>query len=159
MNRKSQSAMEYLMTYGWAILVVLIALGALFYLGVFSPTVPNVCNIPAPFSCQDIKLADTGDTLTLRIGSTGLTSITYTNPAQAGPTSAIKLNGVGCVISNDGDTNYDGDAVNMKSSIVDVICTSTLTKGTKFSGTITFNYQRAGGLPHTTEGSFSGTVE
>ena len=41
MNRKSQSAMEYLMTYGWAILVVLIALGALFYLGVFNPKTPS----------------------------------------------------------------------------------------------------------------------
>jgi uncharacterized protein (UPF0333 family) len=29
--RKSQAAMEFLMTYGWAILVVLVALGALAY--------------------------------------------------------------------------------------------------------------------------------
>ena len=29
--RKSQAAMEFLMTYGWAILVVLVAIGALAY--------------------------------------------------------------------------------------------------------------------------------
>ncbi len=34
--QKSQSAMEYLMTYGWAILIIAVVLGALFQLGVFS---------------------------------------------------------------------------------------------------------------------------
>ncbi len=35
-GRKAQSAMEYLMTYGWAILIIAIVLAALFSLGVFS---------------------------------------------------------------------------------------------------------------------------
>ena len=34
---KSQSAMEYLMTYGWSILIVAVVLGALSFLGVFNP--------------------------------------------------------------------------------------------------------------------------
>ncbi len=34
--RKSQSAMEYLMTYGWAILIIAVVLSVLFQLGVFS---------------------------------------------------------------------------------------------------------------------------
>ncbi len=34
---RSQSAMEYLMTYGWSILIVAVVLGALAYLGVFNP--------------------------------------------------------------------------------------------------------------------------
>jgi hypothetical protein len=33
---RAQSAMEYLMTYGWAILIIAVVLGALFSLGVFS---------------------------------------------------------------------------------------------------------------------------
>ena len=33
---KSQSAMEYLMTYGWAILIIAVVLAVLFQLGVFS---------------------------------------------------------------------------------------------------------------------------
>ena len=37
MHKKSQAAMEFLMTYGWAILVVLVAIGALAYFGVLSP--------------------------------------------------------------------------------------------------------------------------
>lgn len=36
-SKKGQAAMEFLMTYGWAILVVLVAIGALAYFGVLSP--------------------------------------------------------------------------------------------------------------------------
>ena len=35
-SQKAQSAMEYLMTYGWAILIIAIVLAALFSLGIFS---------------------------------------------------------------------------------------------------------------------------
>jgi hypothetical protein len=36
-SKRSQSAMEYLMTYGWSILIVAVVLGALSFLGVFNP--------------------------------------------------------------------------------------------------------------------------
>lgn len=38
-NKKGQEALEFLMTYGWAILVVLIAIGILTYLGLFEDKV------------------------------------------------------------------------------------------------------------------------
>lgn len=37
-GRKGQSALEYLMTYGWAILIIIIVGGVLYYYGVFSPS-------------------------------------------------------------------------------------------------------------------------
>ncbi len=37
MNRKGQAATEFLMTYGWAILIVIVVGGILAYYGVFSP--------------------------------------------------------------------------------------------------------------------------
>jgi hypothetical protein len=37
MNKKSQAAMEFLMTYGWALLVVLIAIAALAFFGMLNP--------------------------------------------------------------------------------------------------------------------------
>jgi len=37
MNKRGQAAVEFLMTYGWAILVAIIAIGVLAYFGVFSP--------------------------------------------------------------------------------------------------------------------------
>ena len=33
-NNRAQAALEFLMTYGWAILVVLVSIGALAYFGV-----------------------------------------------------------------------------------------------------------------------------
>ena len=38
MSRKGQAAMEFLMTYGWAILAAIIAIGVLAYFGVFNPS-------------------------------------------------------------------------------------------------------------------------
>ncbi len=44
-KKKAQAAMEFLMTYGWAILVVLIVIGALSYFGVLNPAnlLPDKC--------------------------------------------------------------------------------------------------------------------
>jgi len=53
-SAKAQSAMEYLMTYGWAILIISIVLAALFQLGVFNPMAfapkapPGACQVFRP---------------------------------------------------------------------------------------------------------------
>ncbi|MGC8662683.1 MAG: LamG-like jellyroll fold domain-containing protein, partial [Candidatus Micrarchaeia archaeon] len=47
---KAQSAMEYLMTYGWAILIIAVVLAALFQLGVFNAN--NFAPKAPPGSCQ-----------------------------------------------------------------------------------------------------------
>jgi hypothetical protein len=50
-SSKSQSAMEYLMTYGWAILIIAVVLGVLFQMGVFSGSAltpkapPGACTV------------------------------------------------------------------------------------------------------------------
>jgi hypothetical protein len=46
---KSQAAMEYLMTYGWAILIIVLALGVLYSLGVMNPK--NFIPRAPPGSC------------------------------------------------------------------------------------------------------------
>lgn len=50
--------MEFLMTYGWAILVVLAAIGALAYFGVLSPDrfLPDKCVFNPPLSCSEYKI-------------------------------------------------------------------------------------------------------
>ncbi|MDP3765700.1 MAG: hypothetical protein Q8R04_04240, partial [Nanoarchaeota archaeon] len=54
-SRSSQAAMEFLMTYGWAILVVLVAIGALAYFGVLNPSrfLPASCTVAPGISCDD----------------------------------------------------------------------------------------------------------
>ncbi|MFH1073127.1 MAG: hypothetical protein V1743_06900 [Nanoarchaeota archaeon] len=62
MRKKGQAAMEFLMTYGWAILVVLAAIGALAYFGVLSPKniLPSSCTVGAGFGCKDSKATANG---------------------------------------------------------------------------------------------------
>ena len=50
-NKKGQAALEYLMTYGWAILAVVVVLAVLWYLGIFTPKAPEMCVFDSPFSC------------------------------------------------------------------------------------------------------------
>ena len=59
-SSKLQSAMEYLMTYGWAILIIAIVLVALFSLGVFNSA--NFAPKAPPGSCQVIRPFGAGTT-------------------------------------------------------------------------------------------------
>ncbi len=65
MRRKAQSAMEYLMTYGWAILIIAIALASLFFLGVFNPNTfapkaaPGACSVYRPYGPGTTQFVDT----------------------------------------------------------------------------------------------------
>ena len=58
-NKKAQGALEFLMTYGWAFLVILIMIGALAYFGVLNPTkfLPERCTFGTQFLCKDYLLA------------------------------------------------------------------------------------------------------
>ena len=57
---RAQSAMEYLMTYGWAILIIAIVLAALFQLGVFSSN--TFAPKASPGSCQVFRPNGPGST-------------------------------------------------------------------------------------------------
>lgn len=63
-NKKAQGALEFLMTYGWAFLVILIMIGALAYFGVLSPTkfLPERCTFGSQFMCKDYLMSTDGST-------------------------------------------------------------------------------------------------
>ena len=60
---KAQSAMEYLTTYGWAILIIAVVVSVLAASGFFSAKTytRNFCIFPADFSCVNGYLASTGN--------------------------------------------------------------------------------------------------
>ena len=64
-SKKSQAAMEFLMTYGWAILVVLAAIAALAYFGVLSPEkfLPEKCLMETGFTCISSKVESAQSTI------------------------------------------------------------------------------------------------
>ena len=62
-EKKAQAAMEFLMTYGWALLVVLIAIGALAFFGVLDPVkfLPQSCTLGAGFACNDFRASESSN--------------------------------------------------------------------------------------------------
>ncbi len=68
-GNRGQAAMEFLMTYGWAILVVLVVIGALAYFGVLSPDtlLPEKCTLPVMLNCKDWRVDKTASTIALTI--------------------------------------------------------------------------------------------
>lgn len=87
MNKKGQAAMEFLMTYGWAILVVLVAIGALAYFGVLSPEklLPEKCILATGsglFCDKNLVKADAStSTITMRVKNTNVDAIQITSVA------------------------------------------------------------------------------
>ncbi|MFP4116751.1 MAG: hypothetical protein ACLFTY_01920 [Candidatus Aenigmatarchaeota archaeon] len=67
-KKKGQAAMEYLMTYGWAILAVVIVGGVLYYYGVFEPDLPNQGCPNEPVAVESNAWeVDTGEPASLRL--------------------------------------------------------------------------------------------
>ncbi len=78
-RKRSQAAMEFLMTYGWAILVVLIVIGALAYFGVITPDslMPERCSLGVGLGCNDFSVTE--DDIQLKISNNGGREITINN--------------------------------------------------------------------------------
>jgi hypothetical protein len=145
-GKKGQAAMEYLMTYGWAILIILIALGALFYLGVFRPKASNVCMGSPPLQCTDVKLTQDG-VLTLVLGAVGTDEATLTSASLTSPEA---LNSGALTIAL--DENPSSKTVTM--------WTGNRNQGKKFAGSATATTTMEGStVQHTKIIQFSGSIE
>jgi hypothetical protein len=70
--RKGQSALEYLVTYGWAILAIVIVAAILWYFGVFNPsrfTSSHQCGGFADFQCIDYNASTSAGTASIILGN------------------------------------------------------------------------------------------
>ncbi len=146
--RKSQAAMEFLMTYGWAILVVLVAIGALAYFGVLSPDrfLPAKCQLPAGIACTDFRIDGVANTLTIVLRN-GL----------GFDTTAVGIYATGCTEST-GNTLNNGQQANFP-----LTCSAdpdTLVSGQKYSGDVNVTYTNVDtDLAHKVQGTITGRVE
>ncbi|MFC1768672.1 hypothetical protein ACFLZX_02815 [Nanoarchaeota archaeon] len=145
MAKKGQAAMEFLMTYGWAILVVLIAIGALAYFGVLSPDkfLPEKCVIAtgSGLFCDEYTASSADDTVTLRVKniqteSAWVDSVSIDQPSCNFTTADTQ-------ISADNTTDF-------------VLSCPNLNSGDKIKGSITidldFGSAAGEGLPKSTTG-------
>ena len=135
--------MEYLMTYGWAILIVIIVAAALFALGVFNPSTYTgraAMGFGELGTPSDWQYSGTTLTIVLRnqvgqdinvtsVSSTGCTTNTTATDISAGGTGTFTL----------------------------TTCASK-SAGSSFSQQVTAQYSVAGGLPRTASGTITGTA-
>ncbi len=64
-DSRAQGALEFLTTYGWAFIVVLVMVGALTHFGVLNPAslAPERCVSPAGFECRDSQVLTEGQSI------------------------------------------------------------------------------------------------
>ena len=173
MKKKAQAAMEFLMTYGWAILVVLIVIGALAYFGVLNPQnlLPEKCTLPMGLYCRDhIIKGGTPGSISLKLENgmghgIMITSITIDGQILNGCTIDLKTATPGGV---DNYNELDGwHLANGDSGSVNISCSSVAEFSGKTKGDITLVYcddtsvddDDCAAFSHTMEGELMAKVE
>jgi hypothetical protein len=151
---RAQASMEFLMTYGWAILVVLAAIGALAYFGVLSPDkfLPSKCSMTPGIDCSEFKISPTDITFAFRNGIGQTLIITQIDVSQQG--------GGICSWQISNGTFPNGEIRTFKASDSGVSCTNGAV-GDRYRGDIIVHYYQKGfqDIPKTTDGSVVGKVQ
>ena len=146
MYKKSQAAMEFLMTYGWAILVVLVAIGALAYFGVLSPGrfLPERCSLPSGITCLDFNVEASRVILALQnnFGET------------------ITIDEVKVTKKNNGSCSNTESRLlkNNKKTIIIVLDCNNGKTGEKFKGDINITYTKEDLVSHVIKGTIIAKV-
>ncbi len=91
---KAQSGLEYLMNYGWAVLMIVIVLGILYAIGIlnFSNITQQACTPATGFSCTNLTLNTSGylaATVGTSIGSLSITGTGCSNSTNAPPSNTF----------------------------------------------------------------------
>lgn len=142
MNKKGQAALEFLMTYGWAILAAVIVIGVLWFLiGNPANLVGNKFLITDPFVANAHSL------------STGSVQIEVRNGAGESVTvTGLELEGCGSAVQSQAISAGSLQAFT-------VTCSPALTTGDRFTGDLTLNYTTSGSsVTQRATGSVSGRV-
>lgn len=148
-NTKGQGAMEFLVTYGWAFLIVLIMIGALSHFGVFGSFNSEKCVSSPEFECYDYAVSSSSQVFRFK------------NNLD----ESIKLSNASVTIKGDEGTKincYVPSESIESGQLFDVSCEDNLTGDKNANLDIDFNYYSATSSasyskPHSVE--VSGRVE
>ncbi len=165
---KGQAAMEYLMTYGWAILVIVIVLALLAYFLPRFTAVPEVCEFSQPgFTCS---------TNPAIIMNTSTNQVVAEFNLQNGKGQAVNVSKVLCTTAAFADANYTfatqvppaqqlvaaGSSEKMSSTCVDVNGNPiSLTPNSAFQGVLVIYYNYVNDVttvPRPADATLTGTV-
>ncbi|MDD5086340.1 MAG: hypothetical protein PHV16_01180 [Candidatus Nanoarchaeia archaeon] len=135
-KKRAQAAMEFLMTYGWAILVVLVVIGALAYFGVLNPQnlMPEKCTFPMGLYCEDYILRE-GAAASFRLQNGMGNSINITK---------ISINSQSYTQLDCENLEVNTVIHNGESEIITVPCTSLEASNSKVRAEIDLTYCDAG---------------
>ncbi len=162
-NKRGQAAMEFLMTYGWAILVVLVVIGALAYFGVLTPEtfLPEKCTFPIQLGCQDYRVttATTPDSITLVLSNGAGRDMRIQRVAVSG--AAINDGAAGldvCVDATAQDVT-NGQQKTFTAATADCVLTNTGKSKNKYNITVLYNWIDSPGIAHTMSGELLAKTE
>ena len=162
-TKKAQSAMEYLMTYGWAILIVIIVAAALYALGIFNPAT-YTGRIPTGFTTlgapDDWDVDSAGDVRVLLNNRLASQIEVYTITVSTTTGTPDIWSTANCTGSDDYMTIAPGGNVDPSTACSSVIYDLTVgsqTTGTTYSVDVEILYN-SGGFNHTESGKITGTV-
>ena len=155
---KGQGALEYLMTYGWAILIIVIIGGSLFALGVFNPSSWSSNKRATGFtsvhlSDWKVNMSGSNAVLTLVVANQYGSTITLWN-VSARPSSESADR---CWSTNLWQ-NLGTDSSATIATNSSLNCAPGLSRGKTYSLTVTLSFQ-AGSLNHTDQGIVTGKIE
>ncbi len=132
MTRQGQAALEFITTYGWALVVLLLAIGALTYFGIFDAITPaqNKCDMWPEFNCEESQVTEEGKVrLVIRNNLPNLESINVTLDTQS------------CELEN--DSYVQGSTRNtqiLNDSLITFSCITPLNEGDLFIADIVVKY-------------------
>lgn len=129
-QRRGQAAMEFLITYGWAILAAIVAIGVLAYF-LSSPgrLTANSCTVAAPFNCNAGLASVSSNNVQLELRNGGGESFDLRSVAVSGCST---------------NTTVITAAADSLTAVMVAPCSPALTAGNTFRGDITITYRKAG---------------
>lgn len=146
--KRAQSALEYLMTYGWVIIIILLAGGALYAMGILNPSTytQKSCVGFDHLEYREHAFLDNGDFI-----------IKLANGAGA----KIQINRTVVTIEGNTETNSNDYSVDAgKSKIITVSGFSGFEEGERYIASVRFDYETEGGITeHEDLGECTGEVE
>jgi hypothetical protein len=163
LNKKGQGALEYLMTYGWALLVIVVVGAALFALGVLNPSTytQKSCRGFNFFQYQDQRLAT--DVFTIQILN-GAQPATITNISVLGDTTAGGASLPGLSVLNENNQAVSvisqGQKVTVSAGSRALGNATLKNAGDPYTYTIKIDYNVVGGIAgNTDQATCSGRVQ
>ena len=166
-KRKSQASIEYLTTYAWAFIIIIVITGAISYLGLldFGKFLPQTCKFSNQFPCLDFNLNADGNVRVKLVNNIGteldIVSIVLDNkespPLFCDPDVIITIDTIPTVVPLEGVASWED------SKEADILFTGCsgggYESGERIDGIVKLIYQRTGSVQqHDTLGKLSAKV-